>query len=53
MTAQAPASRVPPYVLVVGPEVVLTERAIGDTVEALLDRDSDPGVIQPYPEECE
>ena len=53
MTSQAPASRVPPYVLVSGPEVVLTERAIGSTVQALRDVDSDLEVIKLYAEEYE
>ncbi len=53
MTSQTPASRVPPYVLVSGPEVVLTERAIGSTVEALRDVDSDLEVIKLYAEEYE
>jgi len=53
MTAQTPSSRVPPYVLVTGAEVVLTERAIGSTVAALRDLDSDLEVIKLYAEDYE
>ncbi|MEO8555797.1 MAG: DNA polymerase III subunit delta [Actinomycetota bacterium] len=53
MTSQTPASRVPPYVLVSGPEVVRTERAIDSTLRALRDVDSDLEVIKLYAEEYE
>jgi len=53
MTTHTPESRVPPYVLVSGPEVVLTERAIDSTVEALRDVDSDLEVIKLYAEDYE
>ena len=53
MSTHAPASRVPPYVLVLGPEVVLTERAISSTAEALREVDSDLEVIKLYAEEYE
>ncbi len=49
-SAHAPTTGVPPYVLISGPERVLTERAIDSTLEALRDRDSDLEVIKLYAE---
>jgi DNA polymerase-3 subunit delta len=50
MTTHAPATGVPPYVLVSGPEGVLAERAVASTVEALRVRDPDLEVIKLYAE---
>ncbi|MDQ5841236.1 MAG: DNA polymerase III subunit delta [Chloroflexota bacterium] len=50
MTIHAPATGVPPYVLVSGPEGVLAERAVASTVEALRVGDSDLEVIKLYAE---
>jgi len=50
VTSHAPATRVPPYVLISGPERVLAERAVVSTLEALRDGDSDLEVIKLYAE---
>jgi DNA polymerase-3 subunit delta len=53
MSTQTRAGPVPPYVLVSGPEVVLSERGIDLTVRALREVDSDVEVIKLYAEEYE
>ena len=50
MTIHAPATGVPPYVLISGPEVVLAERAIASTLDALRAGDPDLEVIRLYAE---
>jgi len=50
MTAHAPTTRVPPYVLISGPESVLAERALDSTLAALRDGDPDLEVIRLYAE---
>ena len=50
MTILAPASGVPPYVLISGPEGVLAERALASTLEALRVGDPDLEVIKLYAE---
>ena len=50
MTIHARATGVPPYVLISGPEGVLTERAIVSTLEALRVGDPDLEVIKLYAE---
>ena len=50
MTIQAPATGVPPYVLISGPEGVLAERALASTLEALRAMDPDLEVIKLYAE---
>ena len=50
MTIPAPATGVPPYVLISGPEVVLAERAIASTLEALRVGNPDLEVIKLYAE---
>ena len=46
----APTTRVPPYVLISGPESVLAERALDSTLEALRAGDPDLEVIKLYAE---
>ena len=50
MTIAAPATGVPAYVLISGPEDVLAERAIASTLEALRVGDPDLEVIKLYAE---
>ena len=50
MTIPAPATGVPPYVLISGPEGVLAERALASTLEALRVGDPDLEVIKLYAE---
>ena len=50
MTIHAPATGVPPYVLISGPEGVLAERALASTLEALRVGDPDLEVIKLYAE---
>jgi len=49
-TTHAPTTRVPPYVLISGPESVLADRALDSTLAALRDGDPDLEVIRLYPE---
>ncbi len=50
MTISAPATGVPPYVLISGPEGVLAERALASILEALRVGDPDLEVIKLYAE---
>ena len=50
MTIPAPATGVPPYVLISGPEGVLAERALASILEALRAGDPDLEVIKLYAE---
>ena len=50
MTIPAPATGVPPYVLISGPEGVLAERALASILEALRVGDPDLEVIKLYAE---
>jgi len=50
VTIAAPATGVPPYVLISGPEGVLAERALASTLEALRVGDPDLEVIKLYSE---
>jgi DNA polymerase III subunit delta len=50
VTIAAPATGVPPYVLISGPEGVLAERALTSTLEALRVGDPDLEVIKLYSE---
>ena len=50
MSSAAPATGVPPYVLISGPEGVLAERALASTLDALRDRDPGLEVVKLYAE---
>jgi DNA polymerase III subunit delta len=50
VTIAAPATGVPPYVLISGPEGVLAERALASTVDVLRVGDADLEVIKLYSE---
>jgi DNA polymerase-3 subunit delta len=50
VTIAAPATGVPPYVLISGPEGVLADRALASTIEALRVGDPDLEVIKLYSE---
>lgn len=50
MSSATPATGVPPYVLISGPEGVLAERALASTIDALRAADPDVEVIKLYAE---
>lgn len=51
MSIDAPATGVPPYVVILGPESVLAERALASTLAALRAGDPDLEVIKLYAED--